>query len=53
MTSGKDHFRTNSIDEKTSKKLFGNLSISDVARAEDKAYNSNGLGISGYEIKPN
>ena len=38
MTSGKDHFRTKSIDPETSKKLFGNLSVADVARAEDKTY---------------
>lgn len=51
MTSGKDHFRTKSIDPETSKKLFGNLSITDVARAQDQSYGEQ-FGVSGYEIHP-
>ena len=49
MTSGKDHFRTASLNEK----LFGKLSVSDVARCNDRAYQDNGFGVQGYEIKPN
>ena len=49
MTAGKDQFR--SIDAATSKKLFGNLSISDVARAQDKSFGEQ-FGVSGYEIHP-
>lgn len=52
MTSSKDQFRKNSIDESVSKKLFGKLSVADVARAQDRSYNGS-LGIDGYEIKPN
>lgn len=56
MTAGKDHFepiQEKKMDAKTHKKLFGSLSISDVARCLDRSYDNAGFGIKGYEIKSN
>jgi hypothetical protein len=53
MTSGKDHFSQERKSVEVSKKLWGNLSITDVARGQDREYNNGGFGVKGYEIKPN
>jgi hypothetical protein len=53
MNSGKNlkgHVRYDSISEVTKKKLFGNLSITDVARCDDRSFNT--FGVKGYEIQP-
>jgi hypothetical protein len=55
MKSSKEHFSQEraSIDPKVSKKLWGSLSISDVAHCMERSYKNGGFGIEGYEIKPN